>query len=102
MTRNDEQTLERLGKVKAEIAHLNEKLCAREVEAVKLSPVVDEIVAEIADKFLVDDQGQPKNGGIYWYNSQAVVRIGEIVTLIPLECKNSEELFGPKPPKEAA
>lgn len=102
MTRNDEETLERMTKVKQEIARLSDNLDARQEEAVKLDPHVQEIVAEIADKFLVDDKGQPKSGGIYWYNSQAVVRVGEIVTLIPVECKNSEEIFGPKPKKEAA
>jgi hypothetical protein len=102
MTRNDEETLERMTKVKQEIARLSDSLDARQEEAVKLDPHVQEIVAEIADKFLVDDKGQPENGPIYWYNSQAVVRIGDIVTLIPVECMDSEKIFGPKPPREVA
>lgn len=102
MTRNDEETLERMTKVKKEIARLSDNLGARQEEAVKLSPEVDLLVAEIAAKFLVDEKDQPKNGGIYWYNSQAVVRLGEIVTLIPVECMDSEKIFGPKPKKEAA
>ena len=46
-----------------------------------------ELVKAVADTFLVDDQGQPVDGLVYWYNGVAVVRLVELrfIGVIPVQ-----------------
>ncbi|MBE7473169.1 MAG: hypothetical protein DPW09_33340 [Anaerolineae bacterium] len=67
-----------------------------------LEPEVNRLVHEVADRLIVDEQGQPIDGGIYWFSHMAIVRVGSIVSLIPMQTLDEEKVFSaPQAEKEA-
>ena len=50
----------------------------------QLKPQVDSAIEQIAAKFLTDDQGQPRDGVVYWYRYQGLVRHGDFLGILPL------------------
>jgi hypothetical protein len=82
-------------KLAEQVEYHREQLARAEAELTDLEPTLEEIITEVADRLLVDEEGQPVNGGIYWYSGQAIIRIDDQVLLVRMETKSEDRVFPP-------
>lgn len=76
-------------------ADLRLRLTQMEQQATTLKPQAEQFIAEAAERLLVDAAGQPIEGGVYWYSHQALVRVGGVVKIIPMETMDEANVFMP-------
>lgn len=89
----DEEKVQQLIDVREDVARLEERLAEKRTEAKKLEQDVAEMIQAAADRHLVDDNGQPVDGAVYWYRRLALVRLGTVVRIIPLKAMDGKEVF---------
>lgn len=78
---------------KSEAGKLRAKLAQCERELAELEPQVEQVIAEAANRLLVDAAGQPIDSGVYWWSKQALVRVNGTVRIIPMETMDEAKIF---------
>ncbi|MCK6625562.1 MAG: hypothetical protein L6R45_10350 [Anaerolineae bacterium] len=76
-------------------AMLRASLAELEQKAQTLTPQAEQAIDEAAQRLLVDAAGQPIEGGVYWYSHLALVRVGGVVKVIPMETMDEANVFMP-------
>lgn len=87
--------IRRLLDLQEDIEELEGKLTRSRQEVTTLKQEVGQVVQAAADRFLVDEQGQPVNGALYWYNRRAIVRLGGLVEIVPVQTMDEKKIFAP-------
>jgi hypothetical protein len=72
--------------------HREQQELAR-LELARIEPTLEQIIESAAARHLVDEQGNPADGGIYWYEHQAIVRVDGQVVLIRMETMSATTVF---------
>lgn len=85
-----------LQRLEEKMAELQDDLRKHQEEAQALRVEVDEAIREAAARFLVDKQGEPADGVLYWYSRRAIVRLGTLVAIVPVLTMNDEKIWPPK------
>jgi hypothetical protein len=62
-------------------------------EITEVRQQVEQMVQAAADRFLVNEQGQPVDGALYWWRQMAIVRLGTRLELIPLQTMDAEKIW---------
>lgn len=90
----NENKVHKLVDLEEDIARLEAKIAAYRQQAGDLRLEVDGMVRDVADRFLTDEAGNPVDGAVYWYRGQAIVRVGTLTRIIPVQTMDGEKLFG--------
>jgi hypothetical protein len=69
------------------------KIARYQEEAAVLQQEVGQVIVDAANRFLVDEQGRPTDGALYWYNRQAIVRLGARIEVIPIQTMDEKKIF---------
>jgi hypothetical protein len=62
-------------------------------EITEVRQQVEQMVQAAANRFLVNEQGQPVDGALYWWRQMAIVRLGTRLELIPLQTMDEEKIW---------
>lgn len=95
------QKIKQLNQAREDLSYHQRELAQAQAQVKALEPQVNQMIHEAADRLIVDENGQPTDGGVYWFSHLALVRVGGIVALIPMETMDEEKVFPPEPPAEA-
>ena len=74
------------------VAELEKDLAERRQKAQQLALEVEATIHTAADSFLLDENEQPIDGVLYFYNGQCIVRMAGATTLLPIITVNSDKI----------
>lgn len=74
-------------------AALRLELAEVEGKATELRPEVQHLVDAAAQRWLVDAQGNPVDGGVYWFSHIGLVRVNGVIKIIPIETMDEAKVF---------
>jgi hypothetical protein len=100
---NNASKISQLLDLEEDISELQARLDGCYQQAAELRDEVQQAVVEAANRFLVNEQGQPVDGGLYWWRQRAIVRVSGMVKIIPLQTMDEEKIWpnGTAPDEEA-
>lgn len=61
----------------------------------RLRTEVDEVIKNAAERLIVDEQGQPIQGGVYWWEQKVICRINGEIHLIPVKVVDLKDIIPP-------
>jgi hypothetical protein len=64
----------------------------------RLRVEVDQVIKNAANRLIVDDQGHPIQGGVFWWEHKVICRINGEIYLIPVKVVDLKDII---PPAEA-
>jgi hypothetical protein len=74
------------------IAELQAQLAKYQQDADAAQEKIQAVMAEVADNYLMSPEGEPINGVVYWYSSQAILRFNGGLHLVPIFADSSKEI----------